>query len=269
MTTPAKERVTIETLRSWKGRRRIVALTAHDAPTGRWCARGGVDLILVGDSLGMVAHGLPDTTGVTLEMMELAVASAGRGMTGAERRPLLVADLPLVALADPVAGARRLLSAGAEAIKIECHEEGEAAMVALREAGIEVMAHVGLLPQEIERLGGYRLQGTDDAAAARIIATARRAEAAGAFSCVVEKVPAALGGAITAALEIPTIGIGAGPECDGQILVLYDVLGIFEDFRPRFARRYLEIGRDGIEAVRRFGEDVRNSEFPLPKESFT
>lgn len=261
-------KITVETLRALKGRGRIVALTAHDAPTGRWCAKGGVDAVLVGDSLGMVAHGLPDTTGVTLEMMELAVAAVGRGLTGAERRPLLVADLPLAALADPLHGARRLLAAGAEAIKVECHERGESAMAVLRAAGIEVMAHVGLLPQEIERLGGYHLQGKDDASAARIMAAARRAESAGAFACVVEKVPTALGGALTAALAIPTIGIGAGPECDGQILVLYDLLGIFEDFRPRFARRYLEIGRDGVAAIRRFGDDVRNGDFPAAKESF-
>lgn len=254
-----------------KAGNKIVCLTALDAPTGRWCARAEVDIVLVGDSLGMTSLGMKDTLDVTIEAMESATAAVERGISasGAACRPLLVVDMPAAASADPVTAARRFLAAGGDAVKVECHHEGMAALHALRAVGIEVMAHVGLLPQESRRLGGYPLQGKTPEAARAIIALAQDAAREGAFSCVVEKVPAALGRDITAAIPIPTIGIGAGRDCDGQVLVLYDMLGIFDEFRPRFVRRYAQLGAVAVDAVRRYAEDVRSGTFPSEEESFS
>jgi 3-methyl-2-oxobutanoate hydroxymethyltransferase len=266
------ERVTVETVRAMKGRERIVSLTALDAPTASWCAEAGVDVVLVGDSLGMVSLGLEDTIDVPLEWMAVATSAARRGLdsrgAGASgRRPLLVTDLPVEGLADPVASSRKLVEAGADAVKIECHDKGMAALEAALGAGIEVMAHVGLLPQEARAMGGYKLQGRDIESARRVRDGAARSEALGAFSCVVETVPAALAAELTASLKIPTIGIGAGASCDGQILVLYDLLGVFERFKPRFARRYLQASRLSVEAIRSYAGDVRDGRFPSAEET--
>lgn len=259
---------TVYDIRDRKGKGKIVAITALDYPTAQWCAAAGVDIVLVGDSLGNVAHGLKDTTGVTMEMMELATRAVARGLSGAETPPLLVADMPLSGMSEPVKSAERLMDAGAAAVKVECHSAGMNALRAVHEANISVMAHVGLMPQDIERLGGYKLQGKTPQAAHGIIECARAAEREGAFSCVIEKVPRLLGAEITRAVAIPTIGIGAGPDCDGQILVLYDILGIFREFRPKFARRYAEMGKEAVDAITRYGEDVRDGRFPGAGESY-
>ncbi|MEK8022697.1 MAG: 3-methyl-2-oxobutanoate hydroxymethyltransferase [Candidatus Hydrogenedentota bacterium] len=263
----AAERVTIPAVREAKKHRRLVALTALDAPSADWCVRAGVDIVLVGDSLGMVSLGFRDTTHVSMEAMVQATEACVRGM-GEAPRPLLVADLPDNGLSDPVRSSRRLLEAGAAAVKIECHEMGMKAIEAARSAGIEVMAHVGLLPQEAAREGGYKLKGVTEEESNRILEVARRAEGLGCFSCVIEKVTRRVGKLVTDALSIPTIGIGAGPDCDGQILVLYDMLGIFERFHPKFVRRYAAVGTQAVSAISQYAEDVRNGSFPSGKESF-
>lgn len=260
-------------IRLTKGKKRLVVLTAFDAPTAAWCEAGGVDIILVGDSFGMTSLGMKDTTTVTMDMMVVAVESVCRGLSEkttdpASLRPLVVADMPLEGFRDIHTNAERLCGAGADAVKIECHAVGIKIIRYLTSHGIEVMAHVGLLPQEIKKLGGYKLQGETDEEAERIISDAKLAEDAGAFCCVIEKVPAILGRRITEALTVPTIGIGAGISCDGQVLVLYDILGIQDRFRPRFVRRYANFGRDAVRAVTAFAEDVRTRKFPAPEESF-
>lgn len=266
---PANEgfvnKVTPAELEGYKGTAKITALTAHDFPTAQWCMKAGVDVVLVGDSFGMVSLGLPSTREVTMEMMETAVGAVKRGLKGGDQ--LLVADLPYCGLRSPVESALRLQKAGAESIKIECHEEGMSAIEALTEAGIPVMSHVGLLPQEAALTGDYKMKGRDPEEGIAIKKRALESERSGAFACVLENIPAKLSKEITAALRIPTIGIGAGPECDGQILVLYDLLGIFEGFTPPFARRYAEIGRDASSAVRQYAADVRAGRFPGDKES--
>lgn len=245
----------------------LACATALDAPTAWWCDEAGIDLVLVGDSLGMVSFGLPDTTTVTMTMMMAATAAAARGFH-TPTPPLLVADIPLEGLANPVESARALLEAGADAVKVECHSEGAPAMGEILASGIPVMAHVGLMPQEVQRIGGYRLQGTTEESEQAIRASAAAAQAAGAFSIVLEKMPAPLAESLTRELSIPTIGIGAGPRCDGQILVLYDLLGIFDRFRPKFVRRYAELGKDAVNALKGYAQDVRSGKFPSGDESF-
>ncbi len=264
--TSGRRRTPVE-IRGAKGGNRVVAVTAVDMPTAWWCDEAGIDVVLVGDSIGMVSFGMPDTTGVTLAMMCAATSAAARGFHTA-LQPCLVADIPLVGLEEPVASARALLDAGADAVKVECHEAGAPAMMEILRAGIPVMAHVGLMPQEVHRLGGYRLQGDTDESASRIRASASAAAAAGAFAIVLEKMPTALAAEITREIRIPTIGIGAGPECDGQILVLYDLLGIFERFRPKFVRRYAELGATAVSALGAYAADVRSGAFPAREESF-
>ncbi len=267
MTSPREGRITVPVIRSLKGRRRIAALTAVDMPTARWCDEAGIDVVLVGDSLGMVSLGLPDTSGVTMEHLLTATAAARRGLVS-PAPPLLVADLPLRGFDAPVENARALVAAGADAVKVECHETGAGALGSIVAAGVPVMAHVGLLPQTVRERKGYALKGVEAEEAAGIEKVAKRAEEDGAFACVIEKVPRSLGRRLTGALAIPTIGIGAGVDCDGQILVIYDLLGVFDDFKPRFARRYLEIGREARSAVGRYVADVREGVFPSPGESF-
>ncbi|RMH56590.1 MAG: 3-methyl-2-oxobutanoate hydroxymethyltransferase [Candidatus Hydrogenedentota bacterium] len=267
-------KITVAEIRGRKGRGSITAVTAVDYATGVWCRRAGIDIALVGDSLAMVVFGDETTTEVTVEEMARATRAVNRGMEaegkkeGSAPRPLLVADIPLSGLDDPVSSARRLIDSGADAVKIECHELGGSALREIREAGIEVMAHVGLLPQEIERLGNYKVRGRTPEESERIFETARDAEERGAFSCVVEKVPVGIGERLTEILGIPTIGIGAGPNCDGQILVLYDLLGMFDRFRPRFVRRYADLSTEAVEALRKYAADVRAGRFPGEKESF-
>lgn len=263
--------MTVEVIRKMKGRRKIVSVTAVDYPTALWCREAGIDIVLIGDSLGMVSFGMRDTTEVTEDMMIRATRAAARALKDAKvgkSIPLLVSDFPLCGFGNPRECADELCNAGADAVKIECHEVGMAAIAEIREAGREVMAHVGLLPQEVKKLGGYPLQGATPEEEARVIETALRAEELGAFSCVVEKVPQALGRKLTERLSIPTIGIGAGPDCDGQILVQYDLLGIFEEFRPKFVRRYAEIGVQAVRALKTYADDVRAGTFPSDAESF-
>lgn len=245
----------------------LVMVTAYDYPQGRTADAAGADVVLVGDSLAMVVLGHPDTLSVTMEEMLHHTRAVRRGV----KRALLVADMPYGSFhlgVEQAAGnaIRFVKEAGAQAVKIEgARPEVVAAMVA---AEVPVMAHLGLTPQSVHRLGGFKVQGREEAARQAIVEAALAAEAAGAFALVLECVPADLAAQITDRLAIPTIGIGAGPRCGGQVLVYHDLLGLEERIAPRFVRRYAELGRLSREGVERFAADVRAGRFPAPEESY-
>jgi 3-methyl-2-oxobutanoate hydroxymethyltransferase len=245
----------------------LVMVTAYDYPQGRTADLAGVDIVLVGDSLAMVVLGHPDTLSVTMEEMLHHVRAARRGV----KRALLVADMPYGSFhlgpEQAVANAIRFVKeSGAQAVKIEGgRPEVVAALVA---AEVPVMAHLGLTPQSLHRLGGYKVQGREEAAQQAILAAALALEEAGAFSLVLECVPTQLAGEVSDRLAIPTIGIGAGPRCDGQVLVYHDLLGLEERIAPRFVRRYAELGRESREQIEHFAADVRGRLFPAAQESY-
>jgi len=248
-------------------RRKVVMVTAYDFQMARTLDAAGVDVVLVGDSLANVVLGHDDTLAVTLEEMLHHVRAVRRGLT----RALLVADMPYGSFhlgeADTVANAIRFVKeAGAEGVKIEGPRPQT--VEALAAAEVPVMAHLGLTPQSIHRLGGYKVQGRGVEAREALLAAARDLEAAGAFSLVLECVPAALAEEVTAELSIPTIGIGAGAGTTGQVLVYHDLLGLEERIAPRFVRRYAELGRAAREAVSAFAADVRAGRFPSEAESY-
>jgi 3-methyl-2-oxobutanoate hydroxymethyltransferase len=246
--------------------RPIVMVTAYDAPMARIVAASEVDAILVGDSVAMVVHGLPSTVHATLDMMVLHTAAVRRGAPDR----VVVADLPFLSFRQgrevAVRAAGALLQAGATAVKLEGMAGHEDVVAHLVGSGIPVMGHLGLTPQSVHQLGGYRLQGRSEADAARLQADARRLEETGAFALVLECVPAALAAATTALLTIPTIGIGAGGGTTGQVLVLPDLLGLDAEFRPRFARRYLDGYDQVLGALNAFARDVRGARFPAREE---
>ncbi len=244
----------------------IVLVTAYDALMARIVAASEADAILVGDSVAMVMHGFPSTIHATTEMMVMHVAAVRRGAPAA----LIVADMPFLSVrrgknsATDAAGA--LMQAGATAVKLEGVAGHEDVIAHLAESGIPVMGHLGLTPQAVHQLGGYRLQGRAPAEADRVQREARALEELGAFSFVLECVPAALAAAITEERAIPSIGIGAGCGTSGQVLVLSDLLGLDATFQPRFARRYLDGHGLVIDAVNRFARDVRAAQFPAREE---
>lgn len=255
------ERVTLTSLRELKTRHEPSAsLTAYDAGFARLADAAGVEVVLVGDSLGMVLHGEADTLGVTMDDMVYHTRLVRRGLS----RALLVADLPYQSY-DTVErahkNARRLLEAGAEVVKLEGAGAVLDSVARLSGEGIAVCGHVGLTPQSVYELGGFRMQGQDEKSAARILADARALEDAGAQLLVLEFVPPELAAKVTQALAIPVIGIGAGPDCDGQVLVLQDVLGVSE-YQPRFAHNFLA-GRGSIQAaLTAYVRAVKQREFP-------
>jgi len=235
---------------------KIPALTAYDYPTARLLDEAGVPVILVGDSVGMVVLGYPDTTQVTLAEMRHHVAAVARAKT----RALVVADLPYhtyQTAENAVANAHILIGAGAEAIKLEGGVEVVAEIAALREAGIAVMGHVGMLPQSVKEEGGYKIKGRSDAEKERLLADALAVEKAGAFALVMELVEPELAREITAALTIPTIGIGSGLHCGGQILVTHDLVGAFPWFRPKFAVAKADVASAIRGAAEAFVREVR------------
>jgi 3-methyl-2-oxobutanoate hydroxymethyltransferase len=246
---------------------RLVMVTAYDFPQGRTADAAGVDVILVGDSLAMVVLGHPDTLSVTMDEMIHHTRAVRRGV----KRALLVADMPYgsfhLGTEQAVSNAIRFVKeAGAQAVKIEgARPEIIAAMTA---AEVPVMAHLGLTPQSVHRFGGFKVQGRDEAARRFILDAAEQVEAAGAFSLVLECVPTALAAEVTERLSIPTIGIGAGAGCTGQVLVYHDLLGLEERIAPRFVRRYAELGLLSRESIARFADDVRAGRFPAPEESY-
>jgi len=264
-------KVTIPSLRAKKASgERIVALTAYDFPQAALVEQAGVDLILVGDSLGMVVLGYPNTIPVTMEEM----IHHTKAVTRACRRALVVGDMPYfsfhLSAEETIRNASRFLKeAGASAVKIEGASPARLRLVrALVEAEIPVMGHVGLTPQSIHRFGQYKVRGKDAAEAGRILREARALEAAGAFAVVLECVPAELARRVTGSLKIPTIGIGAGPGCDGQILVLHDLLGFSTGYLPKFVRTYANLSEVIGGAVRRYAEDVRKGAFPDAEHSY-
>jgi 3-methyl-2-oxobutanoate hydroxymethyltransferase len=247
----------------------LVVLTAYDRPTALAAEAAGVDAMLVGDSLGNVLLGHPDTLQVTLDEMVHHARAVGR----ARRRALLIIDMPWmsyhVSPADALRNAARLVrESGADAVKLEGGAKRVPAIRAILDAEIPVMGHLGLTPQSVLHMGGYKVQGRGEEQAHRLIEDARALEAAGVFSIVLEGVPAALAERITSAVSIPTIGIGAGPACDGQVLVFHDLLGMLPEEPPRFVRRYARLFDDQVEAIRRFCTDVRDRAFPGDAESY-
>ena len=263
---------TVPTFRARKrraGNPPLVVLTAYDAATTAVGEAGGVDALLVGDSLGMVVLGYESTLPVTMEDVLHHARAVGR----TRKRALLIADMPWLSYhlspEDAVRNAARFVrEAGADAVKIEGGRNRLPVLRALRDAEIPVMGHLGLTPQSVLRMGGYRVQGRGEAAAQELLEDARALEEAGAFSLVLEGIPSALASAITQEIGIPTIGIGAGPDCDGQVLVVHDLLGMLPGNVPKFVRRYDTAYERQTEAVRRWAEDVRAGRFPSENEVY-
>nr|WP_243638253.1 3-methyl-2-oxobutanoate hydroxymethyltransferase [Rubrobacter taiwanensis] len=258
------ERVTVPSVLEMKRRgERIAMLTAYDYPTARLLERAGVEVILVGDSLGMVTLGYDSTVPVTLEEMIHHVKAVVRGTS----RALVVGDLPFGSYGESpgqaVRSATRLVKeGGCDAVKLEGGSEMVAAVEAVVRVGIPVVGHVGLLPQSAGRYGGFRVQGKTAAEARELLQGARDLQAAGAFMVVVEAVPAPVGEAISRALEVPVIGIGAGAGCDGQVLVTPDMLGLQEELSPRFLKRYANLAGTIVEAAGRYVSEVKEGRFP-------
>ena len=273
MTAPGSSAVTVPALRARKagdgsGAPPLVMVTAYDAPTARIADEAGVDVILVGDSVAMVVLGYDDTLQVTVDDMVHHTAAVAR----ARPRPLVVADLPWlsyhVSTADTVRNAGRLVRAGAQAVKLEGGRKRLPMVGALLDAEIPVMGHLGLTPQSVHATGGYKVQGKDVAAATALVDDARALAAAGCFAIVLEGVPSPVARLVTEAVDVPTIGIGAGPSCDGQVLVFHDVVGLEDRVLPRFVRRYGSLKADGVAALRAFAADVRSGRFPSEAESY-
>lgn len=267
---PESKKVTTAGLRRMKKRgERIACLTAYDALMAEICDQSGIDLLLVGDSAGTVVQGLDTTIQVTLEQMLYHCSMVTRHV----KRALVVCDLPFmtfqVSAEEALRCAGRMLKeAGAEAVKLEGGAPFVGVVKRLTESGIPVMGHLGLTPQSIHHFGTYKVRGVDEEEAQQIVDDAKRLEDAGAFAIVVEKIPKALAGRVSESVEIPIIGIGAGPNVDGQILVTHDMLGIFTRFHPRFVRRYAEIATTMGEAFEAYKKDVRSGSFPSADESY-
>lgn len=244
-------------------------LTAYDAPTAKILSDCGVDLILVGDSVGNSLLGYESTIPVTLDAVIHHCAAVSR----AKPNSLIIGDMPFmsykVSAEQALANCGRMLQeGGAEAVKIEGGGKIVDTVAAVVDAGIPVMGHIGLTPQSIYELGGYRVQGRTAKKTEVLVNQALALQEAGAFSLVIELVPSETAKAITEAVEIPTIGIGAGPHCDGQVLVLWDMLGLFEDFKPKFLKKYANVKKLIVDAVNEYSTDVRESKFPDKEHSF-
>jgi 3-methyl-2-oxobutanoate hydroxymethyltransferase len=246
----------------------LVMVTAYDAPGARMADEAGVDLILVGDSLAMVVLGYEDTLQVTVADMAHHVAAVAR----AKPRPLIVGDLPWmsyhVSVEDTVRNAARLVKAGAQSVKLEGGRKRLPMIEAIIDAEIPVMGHLGLTPQSMHAMGGFKVQGKEIAAALELVEDAKALEAAGCFAIVLEGVPDEVARMVTDAVSVPTIGIGAGRACDGQVLVFHDVLGLQDKLLPKFVRRYANQKADAVEALAAFAADVRTGRFPSDAESY-
>lgn len=259
-------RITVSTLREMKQRKeKIVALTAYDHPFAKIADEAGAHVLLVGDSLGMVVQGEATTLGVTMEEMVYHT----RLVAKAAKTALVVADMPFmsyqISLEAALANAGRFLKeAGAAAVKLEGGAAVCPIIKAITEIGIPVQAHIGLLPQSVHQMGGYRVQRD----AARLLSDARRVVEAGAFSVVLEGIPSAIAAEITRQIDIPTIGIGAGPECDGQILVMHDLLGLTDRRPPKFVKQYACLGEAAAEGIRAYARDVMSGAFPSQAQSY-
>lgn len=250
-----------------KKREKITVLTAYDFPYAKVLDEAGIDVVLVGDSLGMVVLGHDTTLPVKMEDMLHHTAAVARGV----KRALIVADMPYRSYATArtaLKNAKALMKAGAQAVKLEGSAQVQSQVKALIKARVPVMGHVGMTPQSVKKLGGYKVQGRDAKQAEKILEDAKRLADLGVFAIVLECVPAELGKRITRAVKCPTIGIGAGPDTDGQVLVLHDMLGFHSQVHPRFVRRYASMAEETRDAVQDYIRDVRSGLFPVKEESY-
>lgn len=256
-------------LRKKAEKQKITMLTAYDYPFAQIVDEAGIDAIIVGDSVGMVVQGLENTLPVTMDEMIYHTKIVSRAVKNA----MVIGDLPFMSyqasVEDAVRNAGRFLKeAGASAVKIEGGAEVAEHIGVMTKSDIPVMAHIGLTPQSIHRMGGYKVQGKTEESAKRLLEEAHIAEDAGAFSLLLEAIPMGLAKRITEELSIPTIGIGAGPYCDGQVLVLHDVIGLFERFLPKFAKRYANLKDEALRAIKTYKEEVEKGIFPSEEQSF-
>jgi 3-methyl-2-oxobutanoate hydroxymethyltransferase len=249
--------------------RKLTMLTAYDYPLGLMAAESGVDIVLVGDSLGMVVMGLDGTVAVTMEDMIHHIKAVVRGCKG----PLIVGDMPFMSyntsIREAIINAGRLMKeGGCDVVKLEGGVDFAPTVAAIVKAGIPVQGHIGLTPQTASALGGFKMQGKDASAAMQIIDDARALEDAGVFSMILEAVPAPLGKLVAEAVNVPVIGIGAGPDVDGQVLVFHDVVGLFDRFVPKFVKQYTNVRKIIIDALKEYNQDVMEGNFPGPEHSF-
>jgi len=266
----SRPKVTIHDVQKAKDeKRKLVMMTAYDYPFGLMADEAEVDIVLVGDSLGMVVMGLQGTVAVTMENMVHHIQAVMRGCKTA----LVVGDMPFMSyntsIREAIINAGRLVKeGGCDVIKLEGGVHFAPTVEAIVKAGIPVQGHIGLTPQTASALGGFKMQGKDASAAKQIIDDARALENAGAFSIILEAVPAPLGKLVAAAVKVPVIGIGAGPQCDGQVLVIHDMLGMLPGPVPKFVRRYADLHGVATEAIRRWASDVRSGGFPADDETY-
>lgn len=264
------QRMTAPAVMAAKGERKLAMLTAYDYAAARLAEAAGVDMILVGDSLAMVVLGHEDTLSVTMDEMLHHVRAVSRGSSQA----LVVADMPFmsyqVSVAEAVANAGRFLKEGrAGAVKLEGGREVAPQVKAMVEAGIPVLGHVGLTPQHVAAMGGFRVQSKTAEAAAKLLEDAQILAEAGCFGIVLECIPAAVAAIVTATLPVPTIGIGAGPDCDGQVLVFHDVLGLYDRMHPKFVKQYASLGSLAQDALTQYVDEVKRNIFPGPEHAFS
>jgi 3-methyl-2-oxobutanoate hydroxymethyltransferase len=249
-------------------KKKLIVVTAYDALFTRIVEQAGIEAILVGDSLGVVVQGKTNTLSVTMDDMLYHT----KLVAGAVQRALVIGDMPFMSYQagseDALRNAGRFLQAGAQAIKLEGGAVVADHVAALTSIGIPVMGHIGMTPQSVHRYGGYKVQGKESDHALVLLNDAKALEAAGAFAIVLEAIPAELAKTITEQVAIPTIGIGAGPHCDGQVLVLYDLLGLFDEFVPKFVKPYAHLKADALQALRRYKEEVEQGKFPSDTESY-
>jgi 3-methyl-2-oxobutanoate hydroxymethyltransferase len=249
-------------------KKKLIVVTAYDALFTRIVEQAGIEAILVGDSLGVVVQGKATTLSVTMDDMLYHT----KLVAGAAQRALVIGDMPFMSYQasheDALRNAGRFLQAGAQAIKLEGGAVVVDRVAAMTSIGIPVMGHLGMTPQSVHRYGGYKVQGRESDHALVLLNDAKALEAAGTFAIVLEAIPAELAKTITEQVAIPTIGIGAGPHCDGQVLVLYDLLGLFDEFVPKFVRPYAHLKADALQALRRYKEEVEQGKFPGDSESY-
>jgi 3-methyl-2-oxobutanoate hydroxymethyltransferase len=264
------DKITVPRIREKKEKgEKITVLTAYDYPFAKLIDEAGIDILLVGDTVGIVVQGEESTLPVTLDQM----IYHSRMVSRAAKRALVVGDMPFLSyqasIEETIRNAGRFLKeGGAAAVKLEGGGRVADRIEVLTRHDIPVMAHIGLTPQSVHRMGGYKVQGRGTLQAKQLLADAKRVESAGAFSLVLEGIPISLAKKITQSIQIPTIGIGAGPYCDGQVLVLHDLLGLFTRFHPKFVRRYADLTSTVTEAVRRYKSDVESGKFPTEEEGY-
>ncbi len=264
-----KAKVTVDEILSMKKKRKITVLTSYDFTTANICDKAGIDILLVGDSAGMVMLGYETTTPVTMEEMLLFCKAVSRG----SKRAMVVADMPFMSyqvdVTEAVRNACRLVKeAGVEAVKIEGGEEVVDIVKAIVRAGVPVMGHIGLKPQTAMLWQGYKVQGNNKQSALQLIKDAKALEKAGVYTIVLEKVVSEVAKIITDTVSVPTIGIGAGNVCDGQVLVIHDLLGLYEQVKPKFAKRYAEMSQEMVNALTLFKDDVTTEKFPAEENTF-